>query len=428
MPSDTLSPAEFDHLVDRVVQRGYRLRTRRRIIRAGSIVLAAVLAMGTVVALRGTPSAEKVRTIAPGPSTPSVDHSGRPAPVPGGPPTSVAAVRSPGPAVALAARKASGALPGGSARPGGATGAAGGQIAFSGADGNIYLVNRDGSSRHSLGAGLDPAWSPDGSQIAFWRGTGDTSGCENDPLQQTPKVCVGDVWVMRADGSNARLLISNGMKPSWSPDGRRIAYSTAQADAKGLHDLSVANADGGGAKQVTSGFADVGAKWSPDGRRIIFGRCCISQGASSAIELYEIAPDGSNVKRVFGSADIGSWAPAWSPDGKQVAFTGYNYGANKVSIWVLDYAAGTADPVTEAHQAGKTWVDNMDYGPAWSPDGKRIAYSFDPDGASGTGDCDAGPTTGCAMGGSQPGVIYLMNPDGSNRTSLTEGAWPAFQP
>lgn len=426
MPSDTLSHAEFDELVDRIVQRGYRLRMRRRIVRAGSIAGAGLLVIGAVVSLRIAPGAQKVRTIAPRPSTPSVDRSGLPARAT--PPTSTADVRSRGRAPGLAARTASGALPGGSTRAGGASPTARRQLAVAGADGNIYVLNIDGTSRHSLGAGLDPAWSPDGSQIAFWRGTGDTSGCDNDPLQQTPKVCVGNVWLMRADGSDAHQLIANAMKPSWSPDGRRIVYSTAQADPNGLHSLVVANADGTGARQLTSGFADVGAKWSPDGRRITFGRCCISQGGSSAIELYEIAPDGSNLKYVWGSAGIGSWAPAWSPDGSRVAFTGYNYGANKVSIWVLDYAAGTADVITDAHQSGATWVDNMDYGPAWSPDGKRIAYSYDPDGASGTGDCDAGPTTGCAMGGSKPGVVYVMNPDGSNRTSLTEGAWPAFQP
>src|SRR5207245_10060418 len=60
-------------------------------------------------------------------------------------------------------------------------------IAFTGTDGNIYLVNTDGSAKRSLAAGLDPAWSPDRSRIAFWRGTGDTSGCENDPgINQAP--------------------------------------------------------------------------------------------------------------------------------------------------------------------------------------------------------------------------------------------------
>jgi Tol biopolymer transport system component len=306
--------------------------------------------------------------------------------------------------------------------------AAGHRIAFVGTDGTIDVVDADGSAKRSLGPGLDPAWSPDGSRIAFWRGTGDTSGCENDPgINQAPPPCTGDVWVMKADGSQAHLVVSNGMKPAWSPDGRRLAYSTAEPAAAGLHELFVANADGTAPRRLTSGFSDTAAKWSPDGRTIVFARCCVGSAAAAGPELYAIAPDGTNLRHVWGTPDLTAWGPAWSPDGGRIAFTGYNYGANKVSIYVLDLATDSADQITQG-PAGPTWVDNMDYAPAWSPDGRRIAYVHDADGASGTGNCDAGPTTGCAMGGSQPGVIYLVNPDGSGRARLADGAWPAFEP
>ena len=70
----------------------------------------------------------------------------------------------------------------------------------------------------------------------------------------------------------------------------------------------------------------------------------------------------------------------------------------------------------------------MDYAPAWSPDGQHIAYTFDPDGASGVYWCDAGPTTGCAVGGSQPGTIYEANADGTSRHALATGSFPDYAP
>jgi Tol biopolymer transport system component len=307
------------------------------------------------------------------------------------------------------------------------------QLAYEGTDGNIHLINTDGSGSRTLGAGLDPTWSPDGSRIAFWRGTGNTSGCDNGTdatfAGSAPVVCTGNVWIMNADGSGQHQVIANAMKPAWSPDGRRLAYSlAASVSGNGSeHDLYVANADGTSPHRLTSGFADTDARWSPDGRTILFSRCCISSGAMGWSALYVIGPDGSGLRAVWSSPDYSALTGAWSPDGGRLAFAAYNYGGNKVYIYVLDLSTGGAMPITHG-PAGSTWVQDMDYAPAWSPDGRHIAYTNDPDGASGTGGCDAGPTTGCAMGGPQPGTIYLVNPDGSAPSRLVQGSWPSFRP
>src|SRR5438128_8756567 len=136
--------------------------------------------------------------------------------------------------------------------PGGSTPLAlksNGKIAFLGGDqpgsvfgsSHIYVVNPDGSALRQLTSGdlrdLDPAWSPDGSQIAFVR-----TGGELPP---------DDIYVVNADGSGLRQLthtnqFQNG--PSWSPDGRRIVF--ARGGNSTDYDLFVMNADGSHVEQL----------------------------------------------------------------------------------------------------------------------------------------------------------------------------------
>ena len=136
---------------------------------------------------------------------------------------------------------------------------------------DIFTMRPDGSERRQIthtGRAGGPAWAPDGRHILFTQTSGfDESGAP-----------IGDIWIMEPDGSHARSLAVGptndtepAYAPSWSPDGRRIAFVGVPAhEVGGNEDLFTVRTDGTGVRRLTSTphWAEVGPDWSPDGRRI----------------------------------------------------------------------------------------------------------------------------------------------------------------
>jgi len=177
------------------------------------------------------------------------------------------------------------------------------KIAFdSNRDGNdeIYVMNADGTGQTRLtnnaASDVGPAWSPDGTKIAFNRGF--------------------DIFVMNADGSSQIRLTSSAamnIAPAWSPDGTKIAFHSSR---DGNFEIYVMNADGSNPTRLTSNAAgDFAPAWSPDGQRIVF-----RSNRDGNNEIYVMAKDGTGQTRVtVNPAD--DQEPKFSGDGTKIIFT-----------------------------------------------------------------------------------------------------------
>jgi hypothetical protein len=184
------------------------------------------------------------------------------------------------------------------------------KIAFSSFQSNgnydIYTINANGGGQVNLTNTavneFDPAWSNDGSKLAYGRG--------------------GDIWVMNANGSQQTLLLTNGSSPSWSPDGTRILFT--RNIVGGFDDIFVMNTDGTGVTNLTNNPGGYfSPKWSPDGARVIFA-------TNSGIS--KMNPDGTGVSVLTNNGSN----PEWSPDGSKVAFSRYQNGNPDVFVMNVD--------------------------------------------------------------------------------------------
>jgi hypothetical protein len=182
--------------------------------------------------------------------------------------------------------------------------------------------------------------SPDGTRIAF---DSDRDGERG-------------VYIADSDGHNVRRISGDGFAaiPSWSPDGKTIAFVRAEADRPKVWNLWTADVDSGHARRLTSYRfgAPWGGSWFPDGKRIAY---------SHETNLVVLDLD-TGKQRVYQSPIAGRLVrtPAVSPDGKRVMFQVYHDGA-----WLLELADGSmrkvlSDPSAEEY--------------TWAPDGQRVAY------------------------------------------------------
>ncbi|MFQ5710756.1 MAG: TolB family protein, partial [Candidatus Geothermarchaeales archaeon] len=120
---------------------------------------------------------------------------------------------------------------------------------------------------------------------------------------------------------------------------------------------------GAGVKATTSTPAPSGQypAWSPDGRRIAF-----SSDRMESVDIWVVDADWGNLRRLTRDRSTDSW-PTWSPDGSKIAFTSHRSG--NYDIWVMDANGKNKVQLT----TDPAW----DMDPAWSPDGKKIAFTSD---------------------------------------------------
>jgi len=253
-------------------------------------------------------------------------------------------------------------------------------ISFRDGDREIYSMDADGSGLKNLTNNPanddNPDWSPDGRKIAF---VSDRDGGV-------------EIYVMNADGSEQTRLTTEmrgDMSPRWSPDGSKIAISRSGT-------IVVMDADGGNQRVVMQAEAEDAAApckaggfpggWSPDGTKITYYSASISRGIA---QVCTIGVDGSGLTVVVSDPPAFHVEPAWSPDGRFIAFRSIR-GENH-DVYVVDLETGKERRLTDDPA--------MDIEPMWSPDGEWIVFPSSRD--------------------NEFFDIYIMRKDGSDLRVLT---------
>jgi serine/threonine-protein kinase len=278
-----------------------------------------------------------------------------------------------------------------------------------------------------------PAYSPDGKQIAY-------------------NVGGGGIFVVGATGESPRRLTSFGSHPAWSPVGRRIAFGSEEVrsayniNAQGT--LWTVDIAGGEPKRLDRGRTDglYQPAWSPSGARIAFWST-----AGGQRDLETMRADGSDRVKVTNDRDV-DWAPAWSSDGKSLYFASDRGGT--MGLWRigLDEASGHATGPPEPVASGVDVAMDL---PHPSRDGSALifrsklesvnpaAIAFDPVTArigsvtllqhrtgtlTPTDVSPDGKWLALASVFDRQQDLFIMHPDGSGLTRLTDDAARDWQP
>ena len=209
------------------------------------------------------------------------------------------------------------------------------------------LTNTPG--QHSMG----PTWSPDGKRIAFSSTRNGSVGTPNWPIAD------GTIWMMDADGSRVRQVTSvddahTHSFPAWSPDGKWIAFmSTSRVDPT-RPSVFVVRPDGTDMHIVQ--YDALYPSWSPDSRSIAFssGRA----GLPNEQDLYVVRADGSDVQRLTKLAGA-EYMPSWSRDGKHLVYVHDPDGWTDIAAVLLLPTGQTRDVYSSGPEPSSIWEADL---------------------------------------------------------------------
>jgi TolB protein len=213
---------------------------------------------------------------------------------------------------------------------------------------DVWLADWDGRNAKQVtrgGINLLPALGPEGV-------LGYTSYQHGEP----------NLYIRQPDGDTVRLKTAEGQMAtgvSFSPDGKRIAYSLAEGESA---QIWVANADGSGPKRLTDTRFGINSSpsWSPDGKRLAF----VSNRGGSP-QVYVMNADGSGVRRLTFQGNYNQ-TPDWSPRGDLIAFTARDE-RNAFDLFTVNVESGKVTRLTQDH------ANNEE--PSFSPNGRLILFT-----------------------------------------------------
>ncbi len=281
-----------------------------------------------------------------------------------------------------------------------------GQLAYvvtSGGDDFIDLTRVNGTDVQQLtncGPGeCYPSWSPDGREIAF----------------QAEIDGVG-IYVMNADGSHVRRLSpapAADVRPSWSANGEEILFSrvvgTATKGGIPPTEIDVMDANGSNVRTIlpAGGTFNIEPRWSPVGNTIVF-----MSGRNHSQQIYTMKSNGTDLRMITSHGANGD--PAWSPNGQRISFGSDRQGGGKLNIFTMSPTGANVQQVTHflpPFEAGDT---------SWSPSGTTLAFELDRGGSG-----QSNPNV--------PATVWMVNVNGTSaksthRACAAVGCAPRWRP
>lgn len=243
---------------------------------------------------------------------------------------------------------------------------------------DLYAISPSGGApvkltHTSTVSDVMPSWSPDGKRVAFVRyGSGGA---------------IDGIWTMKTTGGDLKAVpgTEGGSDPAWSPDGKRIAYSKPVGTQREIY---VADIDGTPATRLTHTSADdFHPTWSPDGANLAFNRA--DAGGHSRVMRIRLSTMAQKAVTGPGSHD---WTPDWSR-------------SNRIAFSRVDSSGFAHLYVVRPDGTGLHRITSdrfNDKNPSWSPDGRRLVFT-----RGGTDDAD-------------PEHLYLVRANGTALTQLTK--------
>jgi serine/threonine protein kinase len=240
------------------------------------------------------------------------------------------------------------------------------QIAFRSArqDGGIFVMGRTGEfARRVSDVGYNPAWSPDGRSIVY----------SSVPIATLPynRTAVGELSVVDVAGGQKRQLYKgDAVEPSWSPHGNRIAFWAVAVGGNGQRDIFTIPAAGGEPVAVTNDAAtDCSPVWSPDGAHLYF-----SSDRGGSLNLWRVPIDEGSGRVAGPPEPVTTPSPfltflSLSADGRKIAYTASTVTSN-IQRFAFDPVSGTTKDQGASVTTGSTFRAEADV----SSDGQRIAY------------------------------------------------------